>query len=162
MQNALSQLEIYGDIYQLQIKESSLSLLKEEHQELFRMLQKLCKYIGQANRKSAQPFKTRFKEHLKEFEECESGDVNKAVIFCAIKLLFNQMLKEGVEPVDYEDLIESVRLNNHTIKTQLDLNTTEGRLIKDQNPLLNSVKYKNYELPEQKELNRVDRELLKL
>lgn len=53
----------------------------------------------------------RFNEHLKEFEECESDDVNKALIFCAMKLLINQMLLPEVESLRYEDLIESVRLN---------------------------------------------------
>ena len=31
----------------------------------------------------------RFNEHLNEFKDCESGDVKKAVIFCAAKLLIN-------------------------------------------------------------------------
>jgi hypothetical protein len=39
------------------------------------------------------------------------------------------MLIPGTEPLKYEDLIESVRLTNNPIKTEIDLNATEALLI---------------------------------
>ncbi len=58
------------------------------------------------------------------------------------------MLKEGNDPLDYDQLIMSVRLNSEPLKTQADLNAAEAMQIRKDNPFLNSVKYTNYELPE--------------
>ena len=46
-----------------------------------------------------------------------------------MKLLFNQMLIPGTESLNYADLIESVRLTNIPIKTEIELNATEALLI---------------------------------
>lgn len=39
------------------------------------------------------------------------------------------MLIPGVESLTYEDLIESVRLNNNPIRSEVELNATEALLI---------------------------------